>query len=333
MKIGIVGGTGNISLSVVQLLLTQDHEVHCFNRGKTQAVPLGVTHIQGDRYARADFEERMQAENFDVAIDMMCFDAEDAASSIRAFRGVQQFIQCSSCATYGTAFDWMPVTEDHPLRPTSGYGQGKAAADNVFMEAYYREHFPVTILKPSTTYGPKQGLIRQLSRGKKQGRYIPWDYSWLDRIRKHKPVLICGDGLVVHQFLHVDDAALAFAGAIGKSRCIGQVYNLVGRSFITWRDYHSLAAQVLGVEAELVGVPLADLQTLDIPILVVENAHNKYFSCQKLMRDVPEFEPRVSLENGMRQMIQIMHADGRIPNSDAITWEDDVIAAQRRVAH
>jgi uncharacterized protein YbjT (DUF2867 family) len=33
MKIGIVGGTGNISQAIVRLLLAQGHEVVCFNRG------------------------------------------------------------------------------------------------------------------------------------------------------------------------------------------------------------------------------------------------------------------------------------------------------------
>src|SRR5687767_4220154 len=50
MKICIVGGTGNISQSMVRLLLEQGHEVVCFNRGQTDKVPGGVRLIQGDRH-------------------------------------------------------------------------------------------------------------------------------------------------------------------------------------------------------------------------------------------------------------------------------------------
>ena len=88
MKICVVGGTGNISQSIVRLLLVQGHEVSCFNRGHTTKVSEGARLVQGDRKNREDFEHRMQAEKFDAAIDMLCFNAQDAASSVRAFRGV-----------------------------------------------------------------------------------------------------------------------------------------------------------------------------------------------------------------------------------------------------
>ena len=39
MKIGIVGGTGNISQSIVRLLLEKGNKVVCFNRGQTTNVP------------------------------------------------------------------------------------------------------------------------------------------------------------------------------------------------------------------------------------------------------------------------------------------------------
>ena len=49
MKIGIVGGTGNISQPIVRLLLEKGHEVVVFNRGQTAKVPDGVRVIRGDR--------------------------------------------------------------------------------------------------------------------------------------------------------------------------------------------------------------------------------------------------------------------------------------------
>ena len=324
MKICIVGGTGNISTSIVKLLLEQGHEVVCFNRGASGPVPDGARHLQGDRSDCEAFEKAMQAENFDAAIDMICFNAEDAASSVRAFTGVGHFVMCSTVCTYGVDCDWYPVTEDHPLRATDGYGLNKAAADAVFMIAYYENAFPVTIIKPSTTYGPKMGLLR----------HIGGDQSWLDRIRKGKPLLMCGDGNVLHQHLHVDDAALCFANVIGKKHCLGQTYNMVDRGFIRWTDHHRLAMKVIGREVELAGVPLEDLAALNVPGFGLCSgifAHNSYYSAEKLFRDVPEFRPAVSLEDGMRRVLEELDRAGRIPNSDASDWEDRIIAAQRKV--
>ncbi len=321
MRVCVVGGTGNISTGIVRRLLECGHEVTCFNRGQRCEAPEGVRAICGDRRDRAAFEQAMQAERFDAAIDMISFTAEDAESSLRAFRGVGQFVHCSTVCTYGVEYDWLPATEDHPLRPITPYGRGKVDADAVLLGAHYREGFPVTIIKPSTTYGPAMGLLRQIAS----------EFAWIDRIRKGKPIVVCGDGLALHQFLHVDDAALCFVGVLGKPHCIGQVYNMTRRGFTTWADYHRCAMRVIGREVELVGVPLRTLLAAASPGIDICRdifAHNVTYSSEKLFRDVPQFVPAVSLEQGMAGVLEAMDREGRIPDSDGMTWEDELIAAQ-----
>jgi len=39
MKVIVLGGTGNISTSIVRLLLEQGHEVSVFNRGLSKGLP------------------------------------------------------------------------------------------------------------------------------------------------------------------------------------------------------------------------------------------------------------------------------------------------------
>jgi nucleoside-diphosphate-sugar epimerase len=318
MRVCVVGGTGNISSCVVRLLTEEGNDVTVFNRGLHRPIPENVRHLQGDRKDRKSFEQKMQAEKFDAAIDMICFDAEDARSSVRAFRDVGHFLMTSTVCTYGINYDWLPATEDHPLRPITSYGKNKAAADAVFMESFYKDGFPVTIIKPSTTYGPQQGMLRQ----------IAWDFSWIDRIRKGKPILVCGDGNALHQHLHVDDAAKGFVGIIGNERALGQCYNLVDRGFVTWAEYHRIAMKVLGKEVDLVGVPFDSLKKMNIPEFdICEEifAHHVFYSAEKLFRDVPDFRPEVSLMQGMAEVIEIMDREGRVPNSDDMKWEDQII--------
>ena len=62
MKICVVGGTGNISSSIVNLLLNQNHEVVCFNRGIRDTLPNGVRLIKGDRFDTKNFEKVIQLE-------------------------------------------------------------------------------------------------------------------------------------------------------------------------------------------------------------------------------------------------------------------------------
>ena len=163
---------------------------------------------------------------------------------------------------------------------------------------------------------------------------MAWDFSWIDRIRQGKPIVVCGDGKALHQHLHVDDAAKAFVGVLDKSHCIGQTYNVVRREFITWADYHREAMRVLGHEVELIGVPFANLKSYDIPDFdICEEifAHHLYYSPERLFRDVPEFQPTIPLADGMEQVIEAMDADGRIPKADSNQWEDAIIAAQIQI--
>jgi nucleoside-diphosphate-sugar epimerase len=324
MKIAIVGGTGNISQSITQLLLRQGHDVACCNRGISGSQPDGARHVLVDRNDRETFELKMRDGRYDAAIDMMCFSKEDAQSSIRAFRGVGHFVQCSTVSTYGIAFSWLPVTEDHPLHPTSGYGRGKVDADNAFLGAYYSDGFPVTIIKPSTTYGPKQGLLRQ----------IALDFSWIDRIRKGKAILT-GNGGLIHQFLHVQDAAKAFAGVLFKLQCLGQTYNMCRRGFTTWADYHLAAMDLIGRHVETISIPYETLKAVDkdrFAYYLDMFAFNLYFSAEKLYRDVPEFQPTISLDRGMADVLEAMDRQRRVPDSDAMDWEDKLIAAQLTVS-
>lgn len=323
MKVLLIGGTGHISHSIVNQLLQDGHEVACFNRGMSGVLSPEVRLIQGDKKDRETFEETMRNESFDAVIDMICFDKEDAASNLRAFPDIGQLVHVSTTCTYGTEYNWLPVSEEHLVSPISVYGKGKAEADRLYLEEYYKTGYPVTIMKPSTTYGSKIGMLRQ----------IAWDFSWIDRVKKGKPIVICGDGKALHQFLHVDDAAKGFGGVLGNKRCIGQSYNLVNRGFTTWEDYHRLAMKVLGKEVELVGVSLQDLIAINTERFAICHeifAHNCYYSPEKIFRDVPEFQPEISLEDGMRQVFDQMEQELRVPDSDLETWEDEIIAAQKQ---
>ena len=323
MKVCVVGGTGNISSSIVRLLIEVGHEVTLFNRGKSRcAPPPGVTIIPGDRGDRAAFERAMQAASFDAAIDMVCFNAEDARSTLRAFRGVKHLIYCSTVCTYGVTEDGLPITEGHPPRPTTDYGRNKLEADRVFMAAHDETGFPVTLIKPSTTFGPTWIMLRQ----------IAWEAGWVDRVRKGKPIVVCDDGSARHQWLYVDDAAPAFVFALGRDRCVGQTYHMMKREFGSWADYHRIAMQVIGREVELIGVPLANLLAAGVPnVGICETifAHHTIYRPDQLMRDVPEFQPRLSLHDGLARVLAAMEREKRIPNSDAEDWEDRLIAAQR----
>ncbi|MCB1105945.1 MAG: NAD-dependent epimerase/dehydratase family protein, partial [Cephaloticoccus sp.] len=88
MKVLIIGGTGLISTGIVKALKTRGADITVFNRGQTEDRLGEVRHLRGDRNNPAEFEQAIaDAGPWDVAIDMICFNATQAESDVRALRG------------------------------------------------------------------------------------------------------------------------------------------------------------------------------------------------------------------------------------------------------
>ena len=325
MRVIVVGGTGNISTGIVKAMLEFGHEVVVFTRGQRKSeLPDEVSYITGDRKDRAAFEASMQVQAFDAAIDMISYDRADAASAIRAFRGVKHYIHCSTVCTYGGPLAELPATEECELRPINDYGRGKVAADELLLQAHADGLLPVTIMKPAHTFGPSWAVLGQLGSG-----------GWLDRVEKGKPIIVSGDGTNLWSVCSSDDVGLGFAGALGREACFGQIYNITHPHFMSWDEYHTRAAAAIGCAIEIVHVP-ADLLLAVAPdrcaLLQSQTQWHQCYDVGKLMRDVPEFRPRVSFEDAVVASYEAAAARGKAENGDDSTWEDEIIAAQRELA-
>lgn len=326
MKILVIGGTGNISRGIVAALQSRNHEVVLFNRGQhVDAPPLDVRVIRGDRQHLEDFEAKVSAEDWDAVIDMISFNAEDAASALRACQGrVGHFVHCSTVMTYGPPFSGINLPETAPLQGTSSYGLGKITADSLLLAAYERDRFPVTIFKPSYTHGPGMNLHRQ----------VGGDGSWIDRLRKGKPILSAGDGLNYFQFLSSRDAGFAFTDILGKSECFGEIYNLVHPQARTWDEWHCAAAEALGVEIEIVHVSQETLIAMAperFGGLRGNFGHTQIFSHEKLSAALPGFNPKIPVTESVAENIAWMDKHNLVPDSNADNLEDQIIAAVRNL--
>ena len=326
MKVLVIGGTGNISRGIVAALQDRNHEVVLFNRGQHRdGPPPGVRTIQGNRQHRADFEAKVGAEEWDAVIDMISFSADDAASAVRACEGrVGHFIHCSTVMTYGPPFSGINLSETAPLQGTSGYGLGKVAADRLLLTVHANRGFPVTIFKPSYTHGPGINLHRQ----------VGGDGSWIDRLRKGKPILSAGDGLNYFQFLSSRDAGIAFTDIIGKTEGFGEIYNIVHPKARTWDEWHTAAARALGVDIEIVHVAQETLIAMAperFGGLSGNFGHTQIFSHKKLAGVLPEFRPKVPVTESVAENIAWMDTHGLVPDSDADDLEDQIIAAVRKL--
>jgi nucleoside-diphosphate-sugar epimerase len=319
----VVGGSGNISTAVVSLLVEKGYEVSIFCRGQSFLQPRAEARIvKGDRHDREQFIKTMRASKYDYAIDMIGFTREDAEDDYAAFPDVKRLVFTSSGAGYGELLSSeLPIKENFRAGTvTWNYGIGKRAAEDFLMGKYFSEQYPVTIIRPSVTYGRQKTIVRQ----------IGMDNVWIDRIRKGKPI-VTGNPYLLRNLLYADDAAYAYSGALDNPVCAGQAYNMVGLKPCDWGNYHKTMMKIIGREVEMVEIPLNILLAMQndkfkvSEMITCNFQYNGFYSGEKIARDMPEFRERTTLEEGLSKTLAFLKQYDCIPDSDEYPYEDEMI--------
>ncbi|WP_250035396.1 dTDP-glucose 4,6-dehydratase [Paractinoplanes maris] len=135
--------------------------------------------------------------------------------------GTARFIHISTDAVYGS----IPTgawTERSAVQPTTPYAATKASADLLALAAHRTHGLPVTILRPTTTYGINQHPEKLIPR-------------LVTSLLTGGPAVLTGDGTHTRDWLHVHDLIQAVALAVTGGRP-GEVYNIGGSLELTHRD-------------------------------------------------------------------------------------------------
>jgi dTDP-glucose 4,6-dehydratase len=127
---------------------------------------------------------------------------------------VERFLHISSSEVYGTAII-TPMTEDHPLHPTTPYAAAKAGADRLVFSYYTTFGLPCVILRPFNTYGPHQHLEKVIPR-------------FITSALLDEPLNVHGDGRNTRDWLYVGDLCQALDRALHANldQVKGQAINL-----------------------------------------------------------------------------------------------------------
>jgi nucleoside-diphosphate-sugar epimerase len=329
MKILLIGGTGQISTSVTNLLLSRGHAVAHLNRGQTIThgrAPAGVRTLSGDRKNFAAFEGAMQAgESWDCVIDMICFFPAEAESLVRAFRGkTKQLILTSTVDVYARPQSTHPIRDDAPRGGVSAYGKAKVACEDIVLAAGARGDFGATILRPVHTVN-NTGRIHH-SVGKADPRLF-------DRYARQLPIIVHGDGSSLWTVCHADDAAVAYAGAVGNPLTFGRAYHLPGPEAITWNEFHSRAAASIGAHAPtLVHIPTDVLHRLAperAAISVGNFQFNNCFDATAARADLG-FAPQIPFEECIRRIHAHLAANQLIERTETDPLYDRILALWQR---
>lgn len=328
MRALLIGGTGTISMAITKLLIEKKWEVYLLNRGsRTSELPEGVKLISADINDEDDVKAKIADMTFDVVGEFIGFVPSQIERDIRLFKGkTRQYIYISSASAYNKPVRDYRITEGTTMaNPYWQYSRDKIACENLLLNEYRDNGFPVTIVRPSHTYDNRSV---PLGVHGKNG-----SFQVLKRMMEGKPVIIHGDGTSLWTMTHNSDFAIGYVGLMGNPHAIGEVFHITNDETLTWNQIYQAIADALGVELKPYYVTsrfLADCSDMDLEgSLIGDKANSVVFDNSKLKKIVPEFKATKHFEQGIRETIEHIMATPELQREDPEfdLWCDKVIEA------
>lgn len=303
MKLLFIGGTGLISSACSELAMERGHELFLLNRSSSAKYPAPkhATVLQADIHAdSAHLSALVAGRHFDAVIDFIAFSPQDIDRDISLFRGkTDQFVFISSASAYQKPVKNYLITEETPLEnPYWDYSRNKIVCEEKLMNEYRASGFPVTIVRPSHTYGPSQ---------------IPtatgnWQHPWtiVDRMKQGKPIIVPGDGTSLWVLTWNKDFAVGLLGLLGNQKAIGEIFQITSDEVLSWDQIHLELYHALGQTPNVVHIPSDFIARFDegaVGSLIGDKSNSVVFDNNKIKRFVPDFNCKVKWSEGGRRSL------------------------------
>jgi len=308
-----VGGTGTISWSCVQLSVQRGDSVTVLNRGtgtSPRPLPAGLEVLHADIHDVGAASHALGARQFDAVVNFTSFTAQHAEECIKIFSGrAAQYVHISTAALYRKPPRLLPYRESTVRHsPQSRYATEKLQAEDVFLDAFAAEDFPVTIVRPSHTYDDAKPPL-------------PGDWTIVDRIARGAEIVVPGDGTSLWTVTHAQDFAVGLTGLLGNSGSVGEAFHITSDFVYCWNEIYEIVASALGVRARLVHVP-TDLLRVAAPdwrwtdLIAGDLQYSVILDNGKISGYVPEFAPRITFDEGARGFVGWRSGHGDVTRPD-----------------
>ena len=306
VRLLFIGGTGIISTACVHRAMALGHDVWVLNRGRTRGpdLPDGVSRLVADANDPAAVRAATAGQSFDAVVQWVGFTPDQVARDIELYADAGQYVFISSATVYAKPPPRV-ITEETPLgNPYWRYASDKIACEDRLRAAHAERGFPMTIVRPSHTYGLTQIPVCVGS----------WTrpYTILERMRRGAPIVIPGDGTSLWTVTHNSDFAVGLVGLLGHPDAIGEAVHITSDEAMPWNEIYDHVAAATGAELDVLHVPTDALAAADPELrasLWGDKAHSLVFDNAKIRRLVPEFNPVVPFAEGIRDTVAWFDAD------------------------
>lgn len=237
MKILVTGGAGFIGSHLVERLIKQNHQpvvLDNLSTGNKKNLPSGIRFYQMEladkRIEKLLKKEEIQAVCHLAAstnvlksieeplndIENNIFGMVNLLEACQKNGGIKRFVFSSTGgALYGDT-KHLPTPENHSTYPISPYGIDKLTGENYLYFYHKVYNLPVTILRYSNVYGPRQDR-------KGEGGVVA---IFIQKIINNEKSTINGDGEQTRDFIFVEDIAKANSAALNQKAKNFSIYNI-----------------------------------------------------------------------------------------------------------
>jgi len=322
MKVLFIGGTGIISSACSRLAVQRGIDLTLLTRGQHAAETVdGAETVRADINDGSTVARQLDGRHFDAIVNWIAFTPADIERDLKLFRGrTRQYIFISSASAYQKPSASYLITESTPLaNPHWDYSRNKIACEERLLRAYREQGFPVTIVRPSLTYG--DNLIPLVINS--------WErsYTVVDRMLRGQKVIVPGDGSSLWVITHNTDFAKGFTGLLGHEQALGHAFHITTDEVLTWDQLYRTLAAAVGVEPRIVHIP-SDFMVACLPemegTLIGDKSVSVVFDNSKIKRWVPDYMATTRFAQGIRQSLAWFDSDPRRKLIDAeqnATWD------------
>lgn len=192
--------------------------------------------------------------------------------------GVRLVVHTSTSEVYGSA-RYVPIDEEHPLQGQSPYSASKIAADKL-AEAFHRSFgFPIAIIRPFNTYGPRQSARAVIPTVITQALT--------------QPAVHLGNLEPTRDFSYVADTVEGFIRIAECPEAIGQVINAGSGQEISIGDLANIILDLVGTNIPII---------CDNGRVRPENSEvERLCANNSKAREILGWRPRYTLKDGLVQ--------------------------------
>ncbi len=315
MKVLVTGATGFIGSYLSEELVNKGYEVRCLVRTNSDLrwiTDLDVDCIYGDLFNTQSLKRAVKGVDYiyhlagitDAVskIDYININYQGTKNLIDIAKDekLKRFVLISSQAAAGPSSSLRPIRETDKPKPISAYGRSKLAAESVVKR--YIDKFPITILRPSVVYGPRDNGMLILFKLVKKG-LIP--------LLSHRDKYF--------NVIHVNDLVRGVILAAESENSTNETYFITDNRPYSWAEISNIALRNFGKRGIKIPIPFGILNR-GVKILEFSSKvfqHPKFLSTDK-MKDIEEdfwicsakkifnnlnFKTAIKIENGIKETL------------------------------